>query len=284
MKFKNILVPIDFTSVAETGLATAIDLANQFGAHINLLHIIKEQGSLGFQTTGDMEANAKLVNERNHFILELMKKRKVQMHNIVEKYRSSSISFNTYIDYGSFKDQLEAHLKTHSTDLIVMGTTGETSVSEFISGNHAARAIRVADIPVLAVKDYFPIMKHDKLLILVELHEYDFQKVKLIKQFADLLQMKVLIGHVKQFKDVVKGDIYNELQKFALENNFLDSTIHIIGRGEKIQAVKDFIRSNDVNMIASISKKDSGLMRFIFGSDTEDFINEIDRPLVAVSQ
>lgn len=284
MKTKNILVPIDFTNVAETGLANAVDLAYQFNANINLLHIIPLHESTGFPTTGDTEALAKEDSERKHFIMELIKKRKKQMQQIIERQKSKGIQFYSFVEYGSFEKQLRNHLETYPTDLIVMGTTGETSVSEYLTGNHAAKAIRVADVPVLAIKDYYPILLKDNLLILVDLKDYDLQKVKLIKKFADLLQLKVIIGHVKQFKDLVKGDIYYELQKFAFENKFQDSKIHVIGKEEKIKAVKDFVRAHNINIIASISEGDTGLTRFFFGSDTEDFISEIDRPLIAVSR
>jgi len=284
MRKKNILVPTDFTSVAETGLLTAIDLANQIGANIDLLHIIKDYGSTGFEASGDVEASTREHNERDHFMMELIKKRKTQMNSLIDIHSAKGIQFKAFVEFGSFEEQLENHMKANAADLVVMGTTGETSVSEYLSGNHAAKAIRAVDVPVLAVKKHYPLFMNDKLLILVELKEYDLNKVKLIKKFADLLQLQILIGHVKQLKDVVKGDIYEELQKFALENNFLDSKIHIIGRGEKTKAVKDFVRAYKVNIIASISDSESGLIRFLFGSDTDDFINDIDRPLIAVGQ
>ncbi|NJN28395.1 MAG: universal stress protein [Cyclobacteriaceae bacterium] len=59
--------------------------------------------------------------------------------------------------------------------------------------------------------------------------------------------------------------------------------MHIIGKGEKTEAIKDFVARHDINIIASITEGDSGLTRFIFGSDTEDFLAEIDRPLLAIS-
>jgi nucleotide-binding universal stress UspA family protein len=284
MNNKHILVPIDFTDIAETGLVTAIDIAKQIDADINLLHIISDHGTLGFQTDGDLQASAKQASERDHFMMELIKKRKQQMNLLVGHYGSKDFTVNAFVEFGSFRNQLKKHLDENPTNLVVMGTTGETSISELLTGNHAAKAIRVANVPVLAVKEYYPVLTKDNLLILVDLKGYDVEKVGLIKQFADLMQMNVVIGHVKQLKDVIKGDIYQELQNFALDNNFYDSEIHIIGEGEKIEAIKDFISRYDINVIASITEGETGLTRMVFGSDTEDFLNEINRPIIAVSQ
>jgi nucleotide-binding universal stress UspA family protein len=284
MKRRKILVPIDFTEVSSIGLNMAIDIAQQIDADIDLLHIIKDHSTVGFQTDADMQANSRQASEQNHFMIELIKKRKNELSRLLESYKSLSVKMNPFIEFGNFSDQFEKHLQSNPPNLVVMGSTGETSISEFFTGNHAAKAIRIANVPVLAVTDYHPLAVGDNMLILTSLEDYDLQKVALIKRFADLMELNVSIAHVKQFKDLVMGDLYKKLQKFALENNFFDSTIHVIGKEEKIKAVKQFVEHYDISIIASISKGETGLTRLIFGSDTEKFLSEIDKPLLAVSQ
>jgi nucleotide-binding universal stress UspA family protein len=284
MKRKKILVPIDFTEVSILGLKTSVEIATQIKADLNLLHIIRDHSNVGFQAIADMQASAKQVSEQEHFMIEWIKKRSKDLKDLMDQHRSSALIMNPFLEFGSFTDQFKKHLKDNPPDLVVMGTSGETSFSEFFTGNHATKAIRIADVPVLAVKEYIPLMNMDKILILVSLKKYDKQKVGLIKKFAGLLDLKVLVGHVKEYKDLVKDDIYSELQKFARDNDLQNGEIQIIGKGEKVEAVQHFVEQNDVKIIASISEGDKGLVRMIFGSDTEQFLNKIDKPLLAVSE
>ncbi|NJN28396.1 MAG: universal stress protein [Cyclobacteriaceae bacterium] len=220
MNKRNILVPIDFSEISEAGLKTAIDIANQIDANIHLLHIVEEHSDLGFKTDADMESSAREASEHDHFMVELIKKTKQQVDDLLLRYKSEKIKLIPFVEFGDYEEQLNIHLKENPTDMVVMDTSGETNISEFFSGNHASQAIRIANVPVLAVKAYYPIIAKDNMLILISLKDYDLQKVGLIKKFADIMQLNVLIGHVKQFKDVIKSDLYAELQKFALDNNF----------------------------------------------------------------
>jgi nucleotide-binding universal stress UspA family protein len=284
MTRRKILVPIDFSEVSLIGLKAAVDIAIQIGADINLLHIIQDHSAVGFQTDADLQANEMQASELDHFMIELIKKRKKELNELIDQHRTSTVSLNSFIEFGSFSDQFEKHLESNPPDIVVMGSSGETSISEFFTGNHTSKAIRMAGVPVLALKEYFPLLQMDNLLLLVSLKDYDTHKVGLIKKFADLLNLKVIIGHAKEYKDIVKEDIESELQKFARDNNFLNSKIHVIRKGEKVESIKHFVDQNDINIIASISEGDKGLIRMIFGSDTEQFLKEIDKPLLAVSE
>jgi nucleotide-binding universal stress UspA family protein len=245
--------------------------------------VINEPTPQGFQPDGDMLSRAEKMNEHDRFMVELINKRNAQLENLADRF-NKFLEVETKIEFGKFSDRLERFLEENQIDMIVMGTTGETSISEFFSGNHAARAIRVADIPVLAVKEYFAINKAGKLLLLVELKKYSKETVKLIRKFAQLFDLQVHIGHVKQNKDIVNEDLMKDLKKFAQTHDFKNYAMHVIGKGEKAEKIKDFAEYLKVDLIATISEGDSGLIRLLFGSDTEKFLNKVDEPILAISE
>jgi len=280
----NILVPIDFTKIAETGLATAVNIAKQKNAKIYVLHVIDEQTPDSFRPDADLQAKHNTDVKYNALMVELIDKRKRQLSTIVGRYGHDKVEIRPVITVGKFREKLDATIDKNSVDLIVMGTSGETSISEFFTGNHTSQTIRVAGKPVLAVKEHLPITKFEKILLLIDLKSYKKQIVKLIKDFINMFDMEVIIAHVKQNKDVIEGNIIDNLEAFAKENKFKNYSLKVIGKGEKVEKVSELADQIDFDLIATISEGSSGLIRLFFGSYTEKLLNKLDKPLLSISE
>jgi nucleotide-binding universal stress UspA family protein len=279
-----ILVPTDFSEESTYGFQTALELAGRIDAEITLLHMIPEPGPEGFRPAADMEKHNQERNENIIYINELLKKRKQQMHEFVEAAKEQSADIKTIIDFGLFSDKLEDFLEHHDIDLIVMGTTGEKSFQEKFTGNHTAKAIRIAEIPVLAVKQNEQFGNRDKILLLVDLKDYDHIQVRRIKRFTEVLDMKVFIGHIIRKKDAISGNIEEQLTEFGEQHRFKDFSTCVFGAENKVQSVRKLINQENMDLVATISEGNSGLMRLFFGSDTEDFVNKLNKPVLAVSE
>lgn len=279
-----ILVPTDFSDESNYGFQTALELAGRIDSEITLLHMIPEPGPEGFRPAADMEKHNQERNENLIFMNELLKKRKQQMRKYVEAAGEQSANIKTKIEFGLFSDKLEDFLEHHETDLIVMGTTGEKSFQEKFTGNHTAKAIRIAEIPVLAVKHNEQFGNRDKILLLVELKDYDHKEVRGIKRFAEIFDMKVFIGHIVRKKDTISGNIEKQLTEFGEQHGFKDFSTCVFGTQDKVKSVRKFIKQEDMDVVATISEGNAGLMRLFFGSDTEEFVNKLDKPVLAVSE
>ena len=105
MNRRKILVPIDFTDISTIGLNMAIDIAMHIDADIDLLHIIQDHSPVGFQTDADLQANERQESEHEHFMIELIKKRKHELNALVDKHSSLSVEIKPFIELGGFSDQ-----------------------------------------------------------------------------------------------------------------------------------------------------------------------------------
>jgi nucleotide-binding universal stress UspA family protein len=283
MKNKNILVPIDFSEESVHGLRTAADIALTTHSKLNLLHVIDDSSPSEFREDADMQAKNRDKKEHEHFMAELIQKRKAQM-NEMKKDLNEEIDSEVFLEFGSFSEGLEKFLSENSMDLVVVGTTGETTISEKFTGNHAAKAFRVAEIPVFSVKNYEAASGLKNMLLLVDIKGYDEEVVRRLLTFAELLEMNILVGHIKKAKDVIEDDILSRLDQFVRNHDIDNTSIHIIGQGQQKESLKEFVEKHDIDVIASISEGDSGLIRLIFGSETEKFINKTDEPVLAISE
>ncbi|RJE74785.1 universal stress protein [Reichenbachiella sp. MSK19-1] len=279
----NILVPIDFTPESKAGLLVALDIASRTGAHISLLHVIHEPAPVGVLPKADLVAKQQEINEEEHFMSELIRKMKGELKLLTEQLDTASVEVKSFLAFGSYNEGLEEHLEEHPADLIVMGSSGETSIAEWFKGNHATRTMRIADIPTLVIKDNQKISLGGELLVLVGIRDYRTESIARIREFAEAMRMNVHIAHVTEPHDLLHKSISDRLEDFARAHGFTDYKVHVIESGQKVEQVQAFVEAWHIDVVASISEGDSGIARLIYGSDTEDFINHVDKPVLAVT-
>jgi len=285
MKSKTrILVPIDFSEESIDGLKTALDIAKTINGELHLLHVIDEPTGTDFNLGGDMIENEKKYQENVHYTGALMKRKLEQLRGLRVQYHDPAIPMDFTVENGLYKDGLEDYLSHHQIDLIVMGTTGETAITEIFSGNHAELALRIADVPVFAVQKHYSPLQLDKVMLGVDLKEYDEQPVRLIKRFADLLHMKVLITHVKQHKDTVVDDVADHLHRFAKKHGFHNYSVFITEKGKVAEKLQEAADDKGADIIATISEGDTGFIRLLFGSKTEKIMEETEKPVLSVRE
>ena len=280
----NILVPIDFTNISEAGLHTAIHIARQFNAKIYLFHVIGVNKPGALRSNGDTMTHAQANAEYNQFVIGMINKSKDQLNVIIKKYKNDKVEFVPVIEVGDFRDRLEDCIKLISIDLIVMGTSGEISLSEFYTGNHTAQVIRVSDKPVLAVKNEIRPEQLKTLLVITDLKKHDQKTVALVRDFAKLFKMKTMIGYLKKNRDLVLDNLFERLEHFATENNFENYSLHVIGKGGKVKNIGDFSDKNQVDVVATIEEMVSGIIRLFFGNVTEEMMGELDQPILAIGR
>ncbi len=283
MKRKNILVPIDFSDLSMKGMASAVNIANTIDGKIHLLHILDQPIRTDLPEDGDIVGKSKRQKEHEAFMRELIAKRQRDLKDVCNKFNVENIEVETAIDFGKFQEKLENYIDDNPIDLIVMGSSGETSLSELFKGNHAARAMRAAYVPVLVVKEYTTFHKDSKMLILLDTKKYGDESIRMIRNFVNLFNMEVHLAHVKQPEVVGINDIQENMESFARASGFANFQTHVIGEGEMSEQISEFAKAHEIDIIASITEGDSGLVRLIYGSDTEKFLEEIEQPLLVVN-
>lgn len=279
-----LLVPIDFSEESIYGLRTALDIAKTTNGSIQLLHVIDEPRGTDFHIGGDMTANEKSYQENYRYTAELIARQRERLRGLAIEYHNPNVPVDIAVESGLYKKGLEEYLENHKIDMIVMGTTGETSVSEFFTGNHAEQALKVSEVPVLAVQQYHSPLRFNKLLLGVDLKKYDQRPVRLIKKVARLLNMKLLVTHIKQDKDAVVDNILDQLNSFVDEHGITDYKLIVADKGKVPDMLQKVAREHDADVIATISEGETGIIRLLFGSKTEDLMESTEKPVLAVRE
>lgn len=138
---RRILVPVDFSDATETAVAHAKELAQTYGAEINLLHVVEEPfyppayelGSVDFPTNDVIE---RVENQLADIAREEIGYEHVMVH------ATSGLPPHEILDYVDEND----------IDLVVIATHGRTGLDRVLIGSVAERVLRQSPKPVFVVK------------------------------------------------------------------------------------------------------------------------------------
>jgi universal stress protein A len=142
--FQKILVPVDFSKHEDEILAYAKEVAEKFGASIDLLHVIPNMDY--FTPYESFMAAENVVAVQKGMEAEVEK-------DLVEVAgKLPGITVKTAIRTGVAFVEILDYVKTGNIDLIVMGTRGRGGLEHIIIGSVAEKVLRKSPCPVLTIR------------------------------------------------------------------------------------------------------------------------------------
>ena len=144
--YKQILVPLDGSEVADLGLGEAIALAKRLGSRIRLVHVVNDLPLVPPEVTG---ATFDQVFER------LRDDGALLLEKAAAAVREAGIGVDTRLVEGTGMSAGESILREATAwpaDLIVCGTHGRRGIRRIVMGSDAEHVVRESPVPVLLVR------------------------------------------------------------------------------------------------------------------------------------
>lgn len=264
MEREIILVPTDFTPVADCAIDHAIEIAKLFNHKICLLHVVSKK-----TTQCQIE----------------------RFKNKLDKIAQSSsersgIQFSVRVEVGSIFDQISHTADKVNAEFIIMGIHGKKGV-QHIMGSYAYKVITSSKVPVMVVKKKHHHVGYKNIVLPVDFTQESSQKINKAIKFARYFDSVVhIIGIIRTKSSVVK------IQKEALLKKILD---YVEAAGVKAKAkviikpgaevhdeVLEYAEKTDSDLIVIIAEK-TGKFTEVFGrNDPEQIIDKSDIPVITV--
>lgn len=275
---EKILVPTDFTPIAETGLQLAVEIARRSGAVVSLMNFTRHPFGSTFSATGDI--SKKQDGEDTRFTLELLKVNQAKLEDLAAAYRSDGVEIEYGIIDDELKDGIDNYLNKEMIDLVVMGTSGEATVEEAFTGNHTEQVIEVSSCPVLSVRDGFRIEDFSRMVLAVNEIKEDQILIGLntLRQLAECFDAHIDLLHV------VKGgeertDLETYFTRMADTAALQNYTVTIIEASEPAEAVIQFARDHQAGVVAVIKNSKDGIFRIFSNHFSNRLVKEVGRPV-----
>jgi universal stress protein A len=142
-QIKTILVPLDFSSFSRQALASAIPLAQKFGAKLVLVHVYQP---VAYPDAFAMSPAYAALDARLHEELK-------DTFGPLAQGQNALLSVETIVRIGRSCEEIVNAAKSVNADIIVIATHGHTGLKHVLLGSTTELVVRHADCPVLVVRE-----------------------------------------------------------------------------------------------------------------------------------
>lgn len=143
--YKNILVPLDGSELAEVARTHAVRLTTLGDAALALLHILPPIEGVIAGTT----PHATFVDEQQD-VVEGRARR--YLESLSERIGPNTATVHAVVKSGHLAETIIDYVNEHPVDLIVMSSHGHSGLQRCVLGSVADKVLRAADVPVLLVR------------------------------------------------------------------------------------------------------------------------------------
>jgi len=251
-KQKLIVVPWDFTPVAESALAHAVKIGKMVGDSICLLHIV------------DSNIKPKAEGE----------KRALLKHVAEENSRKYDFSISAEVVRGSIFTSIAEFANDNEASLVIMGTHGMVGMQK-ITGSWALKVIVKSKAPFIVVQEppvdqeryhniVFPIdfrvENKEKMGMAIFMGKYFDSKIHILRTTTNDRSLKTKINRNLNFA-----------VKYLIQNN-VEYEIHEVPHGKMAQQTIDFAQRTKADLILIVTTKNITLADYMLGASEQYII------------
>jgi nucleotide-binding universal stress UspA family protein len=260
----SIIVPWDFTKVADNAMEHAIKLSKILDCEIELLHIV------------DPKTDDSRIKEKSN-----------SLEDSVEYYtKKHKISLNKTFLKGNIFNTISEYAESKQAMLIIMGTHGIKGMQR-IKGSNAYRVMFGSKVPYLTVKDKPAYdSKISTLLVPIDFKEENIEKMESVIFFAQKLSAKIYIYKPALInKSQVKQTNVNlHVAEKLLTDNNIDFEVHTAKRTSRFFAQTiEFGKQINADIIQIVTTKHK--LKDYFRGEHEQYIidNKARIPVMCVN-
>jgi nucleotide-binding universal stress UspA family protein len=249
---KLIVVPWDFTPVAEHALAHAVKIGRMVANNICLLHIVD---------TGIKPAE---YNDKKSKLQKIIEENSAKFNAVISYHISKGSIFTAIADFANDKE----------ASLVVMGTHGMKGMQK-LTGSWALKVIVKSKVPFIVVQD--PPVDQDKyhsIVFPIDFRAENKEKLKMAifmgKYFDSRVHLLVATTTDKILAKKTKINL-NFGVKYLIQNN-IEYEIHEVVKGNFAQQTLDFALKINADLIVIVTTKNITFADYVVGASEQYII------------
>lgn len=254
---KLIIVPWDFSQVAEHALAHAVKIAKMVNNDICLLHIVSSG-----------------ISQKDHV------DKTNRLKKLTAEYSGKfNIPFTYHISKGSIFSSISEYVNEKEANLVVMGTHGMKGLQK-LTGSWALKVLVKSKVPFIVVQDP-PVdqERYHNILFPVDFRSENKEKIKMAifmgKYFDSKIHMLVNVSHDKGILKKTKVNL-NFAVKYLIQNN-IEYELHDMPKGKIAEQTIEFAQKMNADLILIVTTKNITFADYMFGASEQRIIANSSR-------
>ena len=266
----NILVPTDFSEIANVAIRYAAMLARKLNAKIILFHAVPHHAAWWAL------ANNELVLEAHNI------QKKIKEELLIAGVEDSKIEMHVFYQF-PLNIWINDFIRKNKIDFAVIGTKGVTGLKNVMLGSFALGMINHVSIPVIAVPPDTNAESLNIILYPTDL-EHTVKEAKQLLPFVKALDTHLHIVHIS--KDNMGGNLkaLEKLRKAAAKLDFEKLTFQVKRGTDLPTIIAESIKEKHASLLAMFPTEKGYFKQLFKGSVTEETSYHIDIPLLIVNR
>lgn len=227
MRRSVLLVPYDFTPVADSAVNDAITIAKQTKADVVLLHVVKNIKEM-------QAANTKL-------------------EAVIQKLDQTQVGISHRIEAGSIFDDIGRVAQELKASVIIMGTHGAKGMQK-VFGSFAIKVIKSTNVPFMIVQEKLISTKISKIVLPITASKESLQILTSTANLAKALNATVEVVYETKSEVSMQRKIKNyaqiALQQLTEQGVIGSKAYKLQGSGSYQEQILDFSKRHDVDLIS----------------------------------
>jgi nucleotide-binding universal stress UspA family protein len=266
----NILVPTDFSEIANTAVRYAAMLAKKLDAKIILFYAVPHHSVWWGLTNDEMvhEAKLKQAGIKEELIKEGMDAGKIEMYVFYQ------FPINKWIN---------DFIKVNKISFVVVGTKGTTGLKNVMMGSFALGLIEHLSVPVIAVPPETIREGISNILYPTDMEDTS-KEIRRILPYAIVFDATLHIVHISKPDISEKLKAYQKLRSIAERTGYEKITTDVKTGTDIESLIEESIREKRADLLVMFPKE-KGFFKSLFkGSVTEEISHQISIPLFAIKK
>lgn len=273
---KTILVPTDFSIIADSAIHYAIKLASLFDMSMIIYHSFIPFESGFYPLTQSEKENLETEN--------ILRNRLDKIRTALLK-TNSKIPITIHIDRGPESIRIIQFCKNNKIDLIVMGTKGASGLKEKVIGSFTANLMTKSSCPVLAIPENYKFKIPKKIIYATNYNRKDNKPLQYLLDINSIFKSEITILHVDKENNEPQSQKEFNIYKRKVETKHKGISLqyfHISGKKiTKVILQKVLNDKTDLLALSPIKRKDIW-NRLFHKSITKTTSFHIPIPLLAI--
>lgn len=267
---KKFLVPIDFSDTSLNAARYAVALTKDMPETSIILYHVYSRISFATLTSKE-EGSRQLVSE-------------AELNEIKTKISDGKDNITCVVEEGSFVENISDYTLGNSIDLVIMGITGSSRITQVFMGTNTLNVIRHIACPVMIIP---PDAKFNGLKKVV--FTSDFKDVARTTPFSSL---RKIIDSFKPELDILNVDSehYVELtEDFKIEREAMEDKLGMYNPNfsflrafDFLDGINQYIETKNIDAIISVPRKHNFVSQLFKTSHTKKLAYHSNVPIITV--